>query len=198
MTLVNGHGHGAGVPRVEVLPVDELPAGLPAPARPRAVRDGAGRFVASDGTTALARSGALAAHQARQLGQLLGLWVPPDGHAYAPYTRLAREWRDAHMATLAATVGGGEVGPGPASIVSTAAMQLAASRYLYDRGAETGDARMLGESSRLGDSSRQSLLAAHELCAREAAARPRENSAARVIREMSEAAAAAGAAKARP
>jgi hypothetical protein len=113
----------------------------------------------------------LAAHQSRQLAALLGLWVPGDEHAYAPYTRLAREWRDEHMATLAATVGGGAVGPGPASIVSTAALQMAASRWLFDRGAEAGSARMLADASRLGDSSRQSLLAAHELCAREAKAR---------------------------
>jgi hypothetical protein len=171
MVLRTGHGNGAGVPRIEVLPPDELPVGSPAPTRPDASRDDAGRFRAGPGTSELARSGAHAAHQARQLGQLLGLWSPPDGHAYAPYTRLAREWRDGHMTTLAATVGGGEVGPGPASIVSTAALQMAASRWLFDRGAELGTARMLGEASRLGDSSRQSLLAAHELCAREALAR---------------------------
>lgn len=31
MALRTGHGNGAGVPRVEVLPVDELPAGVQAP-----------------------------------------------------------------------------------------------------------------------------------------------------------------------
>jgi hypothetical protein len=30
MTLRNSHGTGAGVPRVEVLPADELPAGVQA------------------------------------------------------------------------------------------------------------------------------------------------------------------------
>ncbi|MGC4091380.1 MAG: hypothetical protein QM756_26580 [Polyangiaceae bacterium] len=174
MTLRTGHGRGAGVPRVEVLPADELPAGVPAHARPEATRDEAGRFVAGPGTSELARCGAVAAHEARQLAQLLGLWQPPAEHAYAPYARLGREWRDAHMAQLSATVGGGAVGPGPASIVSTAALQLGASRYLADVGAQTGDAKLLLDASRLADSSRQNLLAAHELCAREAAARPRE------------------------
>jgi hypothetical protein len=171
VTLRNGHGTGAGVPRVEVLPADEQPAGVPAPARPAALRDNAGRFQAGAGTSELAREGARAAHESRQLAALLGLWTPPDDHAFAPYARLAREWRDAHMATLSATVAGGSVGPGPASIVSTAALQMAASRWLFDRGAEAGDARMLTDASRLGDASRQGLLAAHELAAREAAAR---------------------------
>jgi uncharacterized protein (UPF0261 family) len=75
------------------------------------------------------------------------------------------------MATLAATVGGGHVGPGPASIVSTAAIQLGAARYLSDLGAKNGDAKMLLDASRLADSSRQNLLAAHELAAKEALAR---------------------------
>jgi WD40 repeat protein len=38
------------------------------------------------------------------------------------------------MEQLGATVGGGEVGPGPASIVSSAALQLGASRWLSDQG----------------------------------------------------------------
>lgn len=77
------------------------------------------------------------------------------------------------MAKLSADVGGGQVGPGPASIVSTAALQLAASRWLSDQGAERADAKMLLAGSRLADSSRQNLLAAHELCVRELQARPR-------------------------
>lgn len=156
---------------VEPSRADELPDGVPAPARPAPTRDGAGRFRAGPGTSELARAGGKAAAEARQLGQLLGLWAPPDGHAYAPYARLAREWRDAHMGQLGATVAGGEVGPGPASIVSTAAIQLGASRWLADQGAELGDARMLLDASRLADASRQNLLAAHELAAREATAR---------------------------
>lgn len=168
MTLRSGHGTGRGTPRIEVLPADELPAGVPAPTRPEPARDDAGRFLPGGGTTELARRGGLAAAESRQLAQLLGLWEAPEGHAWAPYARLAREWREAHTRQLAATVAGGEVGPGPASIVATAALNLAASRYLSDIGAEKGDAKMLLEASRLADSSRQNILAAHELCVREA------------------------------
>lgn len=158
--------------RIEVLPADELPAGLPAPARPAATRDTAGRFVPSDGTREAARRGGQARAESVQLARLLGLAELPEGHAYLPYARLARAWRDEHMAHLGATVGGGVIGAGVASVVSTAALQLAASRWLSDQGAASGDARLLLDASRLGDASRQNLLAAHELAAREAAARP--------------------------
>lgn len=171
MALRSGHGHGAGVPRIEVLPADELPVGVPGAARPAAARDDAGRFIKGPGTAELARAGGKAAQEARQLARLLGLTEVPEDHPFAPYARLAREWRDDHMAQLAETVGGGEVGPGPASIVSTAALQLAASRWLSDLGAQSGDAKSLLEASKLGNDSRQNLLAAFELCAREAKAR---------------------------
>lgn len=175
MTLRKGHGTGAGMPRIEVMPADELPVGVPAPARPAATRDPSGRFVPSDGTTALAREGAKARAESAQLSKLLGLSELPEGHPSAPYACLAREWRDDHMAQLAAHVGGGEIGPGPASIISSAALQLGASRLLFDRGNEAGDAKLLIEASKLADASRQNLLAAHELAAKEARARPKAN-----------------------
>jgi len=33
VALRNGHGAGKGTPRIEVLPIDELPVGVPAPQR---------------------------------------------------------------------------------------------------------------------------------------------------------------------
>ncbi len=148
---------------------DALADGVPAPSRP--VERRADGTLTPEGALVLGQLGGKAAAEARQLRQLLGLWQPPEGHSYAPYSRLAREWRDDHMSTLAATVGGGEVGPGPASIVSSAALQMAASRWLSDRGAEKGDAKMLLDASRLADASRANLLSAHELVAKEAHAR---------------------------
>lgn len=176
MTLRSSHGRARELslaPRVEVLPVDELPDGVPAPASPPVPRNSKGQLVPGPGTTELARSGGKAAGESKQLARLLGLWTPPDDHVHAPYARLGREWRDAHMAELGRTVAGGKVGPGPASVVSSAALQLAASRFLFDEGAKAGDSKMLLEAARLADASRQNLLAAHELAAREAAARGR-------------------------
>lgn len=171
MTLRTGHGNGAGVPRIEVLPADELPAGVPASSGPTIERDNAGRVRTSAAAREMGKRGGLAAAESRALGRLLGLHVFDEADAYAPYSRLAREWRDDHMRDLAAHVGGGQVGAGVASIVSTAALQLAASRFMHDTGARTGDAKMLLDASKLADSSRQNLLAAHELAAREAQAR---------------------------
>ncbi len=168
-----GHGAGKGTPHVEVGKVQDLPAGIPASARPVASRNEAGQFIASDGTKALAREGGRARAESVHLGRLMGLATFDPDHPWAPYARLARELRDEHMATLAATVGDGIVGPGAASIVSSAALQLAASRWLADRGAEAGDAKLLGQASTLANDSRQNLLAAHSLVALEAAARPK-------------------------
>lgn len=172
MALRSGHGNGAGVPRIEVMPADEALAGVPAPARRAPARDTNGRLLPGASASEFARQGGIAARESKQLARLLGLSEVDESHPWHPYYRLAREWRDNHMSTLAQTVGGGVVGPGPASIVSSAALQLAASRYLSDRGALNGDAKMLLEASRLADASRQNLLAAHELCAKEAIARP--------------------------
>lgn len=171
-----GHGQGAGRPHIEIV-ADELSRGIPEPARPAAARDASGKFIPSDGTRALARKGGKAKAESVQLQRLLSLAELPTDHAFAPYARLAREWRDDHMRQLAATVGGGEVGAGPASIVSSAALQLAGSRWLSDRGAELADPKLLLDASRLADASRQNLLAAHELAAREAASRPKQPSA---------------------
>jgi len=153
------------------MPADELPQGVPGPEVPDVARDSAGRFLPGDAAKEAARRGGIAARESRQLRPPLGLADIPEGHPYQPYHRMAREWRDSHIGELADTVGGGMVGPGPASIVSTAALQLAASRYLADQGALAGDAKTLLDASRLADSSRQSLLAAHELAAKEAQAR---------------------------
>ena len=123
MALRSGHGNGAGVPRVEVLPADELPAGVTAPPRPKAARDSSGKFAPGAGTAALAREAGKARHEALKLERMLGLWEVPEGHEYAPYARLAREWRDEHMAQLAATVGGG-IASKPSSAAPVGSMGL--------------------------------------------------------------------------
>lgn len=166
-----GHGAGKGRPHVEQPPADELPAPIPAPARPAPRRQASGKFVPGAGTTALARAGGLARAQSVQLGRLLGLAKLDASHSYAPYSRLARDLRDQHLADLAEHVGGGRVGAGVASIVSSAALQLAASRFLADKGALECDPGLLMQSSKLASESKQLLLAAHSLAALEAQAR---------------------------
>ena len=171
MTLRTGHGTGAGQPRVEVLPPNELPAGMPGDARAASPTDRgeAGRF--ARGNT-LARAGGLAKRGTSRLTSRLGLATLPEGDAFAPYRKSAASFRRVQCGELAKTVGGGVCGPGPSSVVASAALALAWSRYFSDQAAATGDVDLAMRSARLGETSRQHLLAAHELCAREAKARP--------------------------
>jgi hypothetical protein len=172
MALRTGHGNGAGVPRVEVLPADELPAGVQgteqAPSTDERKSDGTWSKGARTDQSKGGRSRAGATRLARRMG-LATLEADP---AFAPYRRAAADFRRAHVVGLARSVGGGTCGPAPASIIASAAWQLAASRFLFDTA--HGDVEKLTAASKLANDSRQNLLAAHELCAREAQARPRD------------------------
>jgi hypothetical protein len=87
--------------------------------------------------------------------------------AFAPYLAKAKAFHRAHCGELARTVGAGECGPAPSVIALSAALQQAASRYWFDQAAATGDPAAFQLASRLADASRQNMIAAHELCARE-------------------------------
>ncbi len=167
MTLRTGHGNGRGTPRIEVLPVDELPAGVPGEARTESPTDRGecGRFARGNG---LAVAGGKANAGQCRLAHRLNLGDSFADPRFAPYARSAKVWRNAQLRQLAATVGGGFVGPGPSSVIASAALQLAASRFAFE---VLGDL-VLG--SRLANDSRQNLLAAHELAAKEAQARPQD------------------------
>ena len=172
MTYRRAHGNGAdALARVETAPADELPAGLPAPARRAANRDPSGRFVSGPGTARAASEAAKAKAEQVQLARLLGFVEPDDGHRFVRYHRLAVDWRTDQAEAVALTIGGGELSPGVSSIIASAALALAGSRYLYDEAAESGDPKLFAQAARLADQSRQSLLTAHELAAREAVAR---------------------------
>jgi hypothetical protein len=171
MALRTGHGNGAGSPRVEVLPPDELPLGVPTSAEhvSRGDFDARGKF--APGNRIASRGGRARAGKTR-LAERLGMQRLPDDSAFAPYKRAAVSFRKAQCAALASSVGGGYCGPAPSSIVASAALQLAWSRFLNDQAAAKGDAEKALSASRLADASRQNLLAAIELCAREARSRP--------------------------
>ena len=171
MTLRRAHGRGVpALVRVETLPADELPDGVPGQARTASPSDRAhgGRFARGN---KLAREGGKALAGKSRLAARLGLTTLPEDAAFSPYRRAASAFRRAQCAHLASTVGGGVCGPGPSSIIASAALALAWSRYLSDLAAATGDAELAIRAVRLGDHSRQALLTAHELAAREASAR---------------------------
>lgn len=169
MALRKGHGKGAGVPRIEVLPPDELPDPLPAVADPLARRDD-GTIADSLTARALGARGGLAKASKRQLLQGLGLAELAEADPFKRYWNYGEDFVKAHLIELA-RVCGGFVGPGPGSIVGTAGVQLAASRFYSDQGAKTGNPKMHEIASKLGDSSRQNLMAAYELARREGESR---------------------------
>jgi hypothetical protein len=173
MGIRRAHGRGAAaLVRIETLPPDEQPLGLPGDAGPqsRADHDDRGKF--ADGNKTSVAGGRARAGKTRLAAQL-GIKRVAADDAFAPYRRAAARFRAAQCASIAATVGGGQCGPGPSSIVASASLALAASRFLYDTAA--GDADLLGKAARLADSSRQALLTASELAAREALARQAAN-----------------------
>lgn len=162
-----GHGNGAGVPRVEVSPVDELPKGVQgeALAEHRAERQADGTF--RPGARTAQSAGGSASREMTRLARRLTLGETLSDPRFEPYERAARAFRRAQVTALARNVGGGHCGPAPSSFVASASLQLAGSRFAFE---VLGD---LALGSRLANDSRQNLLAAHELCAREAQTRPR-------------------------
>lgn len=174
MPLRTAHGTGASaLIRVETAPADELPEGVQAPPQDdaRGERRPDGTF--APGARTIQSAGGRATRGKTRLAAKLGLASLPEGTAFAPYRRAAATFRRVQCAELARTVGGGVCGPGPSSIVASAALALAWSRYLSDVAAREGDAELAARAIRMGEASRQSLLTAHELCAREAQSRPK-------------------------
>lgn len=165
MSLRSGHGNGVGVPRIEVLPPDETLRGIAAhvPVPEPGERRPDGTFTPGSRTAQIqggkARAGKTRLARRLQLGEVFA-----DAR-FEPYARAARAFRREQCRQLAMAVGGGTCGVAPSSIVASAALQLAGSRFAFE---VLGD-MVLG--SRLANDSRQNLLAAHELCAREATAR---------------------------
>lgn len=173
MTLRKGHGKGAGVPRIEVMPPDELPDPVAAPqpvASDPIHRRPDGKIADSAAAKALGAKGGLARVARARLAAGLGIAELADTHEFKPYRTLADEFVKYHLADLALQCGG-TLGPGPSSIVASAGLQLAFSRWVGDKGIKNSDAALIARSSTLMNDSRQNLLAAYELGVREAQAR---------------------------
>jgi hypothetical protein len=93
--------------------------------------------------------------------------------AFRPHRAKADAFHKFMVKHYAETLGGGVCSVVPASILASAALQRAASAYLFDVAGESGDTDLFVKASRLANDSRQNLMAAHEMCVREAAARPK-------------------------
>ncbi len=172
--IVPGHGAGSGEPRIELQPFDEAsdPVAAPpaAPSAPLVFRKD-GRIGDSETAKTLGRLGGAAKARRVRLVDSLGLSALVEQTSFAPYRAAAEEFVRHHLAELARQAGG-SVGPAPSTMVASAALQLAASRWAFDRGAEENDAALIKLGSSLANDSRQNLLASYELAIREAKARP--------------------------
>lgn len=119
----------------------------------------------------------------RDVPKLLGNMGIPEVAPFRAFKALALGFLKHHVARLARDVGGGECGPAPSMMVKFASFQAASAEYLYREAVKLlespegppADLSKLQElfqsSSKLQNSSRQNLLAAHELCAKEAQSR---------------------------
>lgn len=168
-----GHGKGKGRPHVEV-PRDSMPKPVPAPpaldAAPLVFRQN-GQIADAATARALGAKGGEAKARRVRLIDSLGLAKIAEDAAFAPYRTAAEGFVEAHLAELA-KLAGGIVSSGPSTIVASAALQLAASRFCFDKAAQSGDVNLLSIGSRLATDSRQNLLAAYAQAVLEAEGRP--------------------------
>lgn len=166
MALRKPHGsaRGAGSPRVEVLPPDELPSVAPAIAV-RSDRGANGQFTAGNTASRSRRA---------TPGKLGG--VDTSSPEFRPFKHWARRYAG-HRRDELAKVHGGDLSAGVGAIIESASLALASSRYCQAKGAETNDVDLLKRAADLSALARQHELAAWELAAREAAARPKKKGA---------------------
>lgn len=155
--------------RPVVAPFDEAPEPIAAPAEP-IERRADGTVSGSDAARALAAIAVRKRASRSALVSALGLAELAADSEFRPYRIAGDEFVAAHGEELA-RVAFGHVGPGPMSVVASAGLQLAASRFIADKAAATGDVKLWHLASTLANDSRQNLLAAYELSVREAKAR---------------------------
>lgn len=160
------HGNGAdALVRVETMPVDELPplnaedtaAGLASAAR-------RGRPFEPGNAAARGRKPALASSAGMPLDAADPLYKRALGWARRYRSRRIRELSIQH---------GGELSSGVCAMLTSSALDMAASRYLTAKAAADGDVSLLKTASQLSQASRQTELTALEMASRELAARPR-------------------------
>lgn len=163
MAMRAGHGSGAGTPRIEVLPADELPQAQAAGADPLAAgRDAAGKVRSA----AAARAMAKLPRRSRFVPRKLAL-----DPRFEQHNRRRLEWQRKRMAELQAAHGG--VSHGVGAMLNAAAWLYAAGEFASELAAETADLEAFKQAATLTSTARQHELAAWELCAREALARPK-------------------------
>lgn len=160
----HGSSRAKGIgPVIEVLPADELPMGIAAPQQMPAAKPHRGRITSSARAKEIGRLGGLTKGGTTRLSRECS--IQPWDPALEPYRIAAGHFSRMTIKQMGASIGGGEVSSYSAGIIRSAGLQMAFSRHAFDTGKPE-----LG--SRLADAARQNLLAAAELIARAAKARP--------------------------
>lgn len=186
MALRTAHGRArqlGALVVVETLPADELPAATGSDPG-RRDRDSGGRFQPGNriAKTARFRSG-----QQGELGRLEAKGDP----AWQAADRWSKRWARFRVRELA-QLHGGELSSEVCGVIEDARQAVADARYCRAKAAEleaTDPARadkLRGEARQLRIEVRGHRLAAWELAAREAAARPRESARDRLARQIAE------------
>lgn len=160
------HGKGAdALLRAETPPLDEeAPLNPTDTASGLALAGARGRPFQRGNQAAKGRKPALA---------LLGVPVDTADPRYRKALRKANVYRQRRARELA-IAHGGYLGAGPAAMLASSALALAASRLLYELASETLNPRLFAQAAKLADSARGQELTAVALAAREAAARPKK------------------------
>ena len=166
MPARSGRPNGAGKHPVyvEVSPADELRPATPANTD-RAERTADGRFAPGN---AVARS------QRLRPGALGGARIDTTLPEYRPFARWGQRYA-AHRRRELAAAHGGEISAGVGAIVESAALAMAASRFMTFLGSQSGDADQLAKAARLSETARQHELAAWELASRECQVRAKRS-----------------------
>ncbi|HLK40595.1 MAG TPA: hypothetical protein VKU41_27775 [Polyangiaceae bacterium] len=166
MALRAAHGTGAdALVRVETTPPDELP--------PLDAQDTAQGLASADRRgRPFERGNRAAAGRRPALATVCGMPLDASDPAYRKALGWARRYRGRRVRELTIQHGGA-LSAGVCAMITSSALDMAASRYLAAKAAQTGDVALMLTASRLAQSSRQQELTALEVAQREGAARPR-------------------------
>src|ERR1039458_552044 len=104
MSLRKGHGTGAGQPRIEILPADELPAPVPGTPEPLNRRQN-GTIADSETAKRLGARGGHAKGLSIRLVDSLGLAKLSGDARFHPYRVAAEDFVKAHLLKIAAHAG---------------------------------------------------------------------------------------------
>jgi hypothetical protein len=161
VAIRKAHGNGVdAIVRVETLPPDELPA-LNAQDTEQALASAArrGRPFTPGNRAAVGRKPALASSA--------GIPLDAKDPMYRRALGWARRYRKRRISELAIQHGG-ELSSGVCALITSSALDMAASRYLTAKAAAKGDTSLLKMASQLAQASRQTELTALEIASREA------------------------------